>query len=96
MGGGIVSVYNSDISISFTAYFGNLSEMVDFMDLLNGMVKSFGFAVVIGLVSCQQGFDTHGGPRGIGRSVTKSVVNSIVTILILDYFLTRLLMFADR
>ncbi len=96
MGGGIVSVYNSDISISFTAYFGNLSEMVDFLDLLNGMVKSFGFAVVIGLVSCQQGFDTHGGPRGIGRSVTKSVVNSIVTILILDYFLTRLLMFADK
>jgi phospholipid/cholesterol/gamma-HCH transport system permease protein len=34
---------------------------------------------------------TIGGPRGIGRSVTKAVVNSIVLILILDYFLTRLL-----
>jgi len=28
-------------------------------------------------------------PRGIGRSVAKAVVNSIVLILILDYFLTR-------
>lgn len=95
MGGGIVSVYNSDISITFEAYFNNLSEMVEFADLLNGMTKSFIFAVVIGLISCQQGFETAGGPRGIGRSVTKSVVNSIVTILILDYFVTRLLMFID-
>ena len=30
------------------------------------------------------------GPRGIGRSVTKAVVNSLVVILILDYMLTRL------
>lgn len=96
MGGAIVSVYNHDIGITFEAFFANLSEMVGFMDLLNGMVKSFCFAVVIGLVSCQQGFETHGGPRGIGRSVTKSVVNSIVMILILDYFLTRLLMFTDN
>ena len=43
-------------------------------------------------MSCHQGLQTRGGPRGIGRSVTKAVVNSIVLILILDYFLTRLLL----
>ncbi len=36
-----------------------------------------------------------GGPRGIGRSVTKAVVNSIVMILIFDYFLTRLLLYFE-
>lgn len=95
MGGGLVSVYNHSISITFEAYFKNLSEMVELKDVLNGLVKSFCFALIIGLVSCQQGFETIGGPRGIGRSVTKSVVNSIVAILILDYFLTRLLLFMD-
>ncbi len=95
MGGGIVSVFNDSIAITFEAYFSNLSEMVDFEDVLNGLVKSFVFAVIIGLVSCQQGFETIGGPRGIGRSVTKSVVNSIVMILILDYFLTRFLLFLE-
>jgi phospholipid/cholesterol/gamma-HCH transport system permease protein len=35
---------------------------------------------------------TIGGPRGIGRSVTKAVVNSIVLIVIIDYILTRLLL----
>ena len=53
------------------------------------------FAVVIGTVSCHQGLQTIGGPRGIGRSVTKAVVNSIVLILILDYFVTRFLMYFD-
>jgi phospholipid/cholesterol/gamma-HCH transport system permease protein len=95
MGGGIVSVFNDSIAITFEAYFSNLSELVDFEDVLNGLIKSFVFAVIIGLVSCQQGFETIGGPRGIGRSVTKSVVNSIVMILILDYFLTRFLLFMD-
>ena len=95
MGGALVSVYNDSIAITFEAYFNNLSELVGFDDVLNGLVKSFAFAVIIGLVSCQQGFETIGGPRGIGRSVTKSVVNSIVMILILDYFLTRFLLFMD-
>jgi len=63
--------------------------------IINGLFKSFVFAVVIGTVSCHQGLQTIGGPRGIGRSVTKAVVNSIVLILILDYFVTRFLMYFD-
>jgi phospholipid/cholesterol/gamma-HCH transport system permease protein len=59
------------------------------------VIKSFVFAVVIGMVSCHQGLQTIGGPRGIGRSVTKAVVNSIVLILILDYALTRFLLYFD-
>jgi phospholipid/cholesterol/gamma-HCH transport system permease protein len=39
---------------------------------------------------------TRGGPRAIGRSVTKAVVNSIVVILILDYFLTRILLYVQK
>ena len=91
LGGALVSAYNQMISISFEAYFNNLRQVVDFGDVANGLIKSFVFAVVIGVVSCHQGLQTIGGPRGIGRSVTKAVVNSIVRILILDYFLTRIL-----
>jgi len=58
----------------------------------NGLFKSLVFGVVIGVVSCHQGMVTRGGPRGIGRSVTKAVVNSIVLVVILDYVLTRFLL----
>ncbi len=90
-GGALVSAYNQMIAISFQSYFNNLRQVVDLGDVANGLIKSLVFAVVIGVVSCHQGLQTIGGPRGIGRSVTKAVVNSIVLILILDYFLTRLL-----
>ncbi|HOW66261.1 MAG TPA: ABC transporter permease [Candidatus Paceibacterota bacterium] len=93
IGGALVSVYNAQIAISFQGYLESLKESVDAMDIFNGLLKSLVFAVVVGAVSCHQGLATLGGPRGIGRSVTKAVVNSIVLILILDYFLTRLLLY---
>lgn len=94
-GGGLVAVLNDRIGLSFQSFFINLRLVVEFSDVLNGMIKSAAFALVIGLVCCHQGLITIGGPRGIGRSVTKAVVNSIVLILILDYFLTRFLLYFE-
>jgi phospholipid/cholesterol/gamma-HCH transport system permease protein len=91
-GGALVSATNHKIAVSFQSFFANLREIVDLRDVINGVFKSFVFALVIGVVSCHQGLQTIGGPRGIGRSVTKAVVNCIVLIVILDYFLTRLLL----
>src|SRR4030095_2319141 len=95
-GGGMVAVMNEKIGISFQSYFVNLRLVVELGDVLNGLFKSAVFAVVIGTVCCHQGLITMGGPRGIGRSVTKAVVNSIVLILILDYFLTRFLLYFEK
>ena len=95
LGGALVSVYNYQIATTFPGYFNSLRGGVELHDVMNGVVKSLAFAVVIGVVSCHQGLQTIGGPRGIGRSVTKAVVNSIVLILILDYFLTRVLLYFD-
>src|SRR3984957_7178425 len=91
-GGALVSLTNHQIDVSFASYFENLKDYVGFTDVMNGLFKSFVFALVIGIVSCHQGFQTIGGPRDIGRSVTKAVVNCIVLIVILDYFLTRMTM----
>jgi phospholipid/cholesterol/gamma-HCH transport system permease protein len=96
IGGGLVSVTNYQVAISWAGYFNSLRDGVKLVSLCNGLAKSVVFAMVIGVVSCHQGLQTIGGPRGIGRSVTKAVVNSIILVLILDYFLTRLLMHLDR
>jgi phospholipid/cholesterol/gamma-HCH transport system permease protein len=96
IGGGLVSVYYEKIGISFASFIANLRLVVELGDVLNGLFKSAMFAVVIGIVCCHQGLITIGGPRGIGRSVTKAVVNSIVLILILDYFLTRFLLYFEK
>jgi phospholipid/cholesterol/gamma-HCH transport system permease protein len=78
--------------VSFEAFFSGLRDTVALKDVANGVFKSFVFSLIIGVVSCHQGLITRGGPRGIGRSVTKAVVNSIVLIVIFDYLLTRVLL----
>jgi phospholipid/cholesterol/gamma-HCH transport system permease protein len=95
-GGALVCNFNLKIAVGFDSFFQNLRDVVDVSDVLNGLFKSFVFALAIGIISCQQGLVTRGGPRGIGRSVTKAVVNSIVLILILDYFLTRFLLYVQK
>jgi len=91
-GGAVVAEANNHMAIPFQAFFANLRETVGLKDVANGVFKSFCFALIIGVVSCHQGLVTIGGPRGIGRSVTKAVVNSIVLIVIFDYLLTRVLL----
>ena len=91
-GGAVVADFNSHMEIPFKAFFSDLKNLVAVKDVANGVFKSFCFAIIVGVVSCHQGLTTIGGPRGIGRSVTKAVVNSIVLIVIFDYLLTRFLL----
>ena len=91
LGGATVAATNQHIQVSAKAFFQDLRNVVEVADVVHGVVKSFCFAVIIGLVACHQGLVTRGGPRGIGRSVTKSVVNSIVLIIVFDYLITRVL-----
>src|SRR5882757_9789642 len=91
LGGATVAATNHQIEISFQVFFHDLRNVVELGDVVHGVVKGFCFSILIGLVACHQGLVTRGGPRGIGRSVTKSVVNSIVLIVIFDYLITRIL-----
>jgi phospholipid/cholesterol/gamma-HCH transport system permease protein len=91
-GGAVVANYNHLMDIPFKVFFADMKDIVELSDVANGVFKSFCFAVIVGVVSCHQGLTTIGGPRGIGRSVTKAVVNSIVLIVIFDYILTRFLL----
>jgi phospholipid/cholesterol/gamma-HCH transport system permease protein len=91
-GGAVVAEMNNHMAIPFQSFFSDLRDVVAIKDVANGVFKSFCFALIIGAVSCHQGLVTIGGPRGIGRSVTKAVVNSIVLIVIFDYVLTRVLL----
>ncbi|MGH7977573.1 MAG: MlaE family ABC transporter permease [Limisphaerales bacterium] len=91
-GGALVADMNNHVAIPFRAFYSGLRDVVGLKDVANGVFKSFCFALIIGTVSCHQGLTTIGGQRGIGRSVTKAVVNSIVFIVIFDYVLTRVLL----
>jgi phospholipid/cholesterol/gamma-HCH transport system permease protein len=92
LGGAVVAAVTSQIDIPIQSFFTTMKDVVEVKDVANGVFKSFCFAWIVGVVSCHQGLITRGGPRGIGRSVTKAVVNSIVLIVIFNFVLTRILL----
>jgi phospholipid/cholesterol/gamma-HCH transport system permease protein len=91
-GGAIVSAVNQDIHIPYVIYFKNLKEYIEIVDIVNGLVKSIFFGVLITTICCHVGLKTKGGPREIGGSVTRAVVLSFISILVFDYFISRFLL----
>lgn len=91
IGGGIVAGVNYRINIPFRLYMRNLTDTVDFEDIVNGLVKAMVFGVIIAITCCYVGLRTAGGPREVGQSVTRAVVVSFVLILVFDYVVTRIL-----
>lgn len=80
------------ISIDGGIYWRSLKQYVDIDSITDGLIKSEIFALTIILMSCSIGMRTQGGPREIGASVTSTLVQTMVAILTLDYFVTKLLL----
>jgi phospholipid/cholesterol/gamma-HCH transport system permease protein len=91
-GGALVCQYTHSISVDSESYFSALKLFMKPRDVIDGLVKAEFFGFVILLVCCYIGLNTRGGPREIGASVTKAVVTSLILILVLDYFVTKILL----
>ena len=89
LGGYMVSVYL--LGVNPTIYISSSFDSLRLGDITNGLIKAAFFGLVIALVGCYYGFHAAGGAEGVGKATTKAVVFSSVSILILDFFLTKLL-----
>lgn len=69
-------------------YNGLTSGLLGVGDILNGLVKSVVFGIVMALASCQFGLTVSGGAPGVGRAVNATVVASAAGIFVLDYFVS--------
>lgn len=74
----------------------NLRDLVDPLDVVQGLIKSVFFGFLIALVGCYQGFNASGGGRGVGIGTTRAVVIASVSTLVVDYFLTDVLLAVFR
>ncbi len=88
MGGLFISVVELDISVGF--YLNSIIQFIRFQDLFSGLGKSFFFAFFIAIIACYNGLQVTGGADGVGRATTQTVVTASITILISDFFLTKL------
>ena len=72
-------------------YYESQFKYVDMVDFTSGIIKAAVFGLIFSVVACVRGFYTAGGAEGVGRSTTQAVVVASLTILLVDFFLTRLL-----
>lgn len=91
-GGMIVVEYVSFIQVDTQVYWRGLKSFVDIDSIWDGLIKAELFGVLVTIICCNQGLRTRGGPREIGNSVTRGVVKSMIAILFLDYFVTKILL----
>lgn len=75
------SVYNQGLISGFRGFI-----------IVVALVKAFAFAISIAVISCYEGYFVKGGSIEIGKASTKAVVVSCITILLLDYLITALLL----
>lgn len=91
---GIVGAYVVAVTLMHVdeGYFiSNIEWIVDADDIVQGMVKAAVFGLSVSTIGCYQGYTAKGGAKGVGIATTKAVVQSCVSILVLDYFLTDIL-----
>ncbi len=74
------------------SYWSFAQEYVRTWDVMMGLIKAVFFGVAIGLISCYCGLNSRAGAEGVGQAATEAFVASFVAILVLDLFLSLILL----
>ncbi|GAC1433633.1 MAG: ABC transporter permease [Terriglobales bacterium] len=90
VGGGVVAsvIFGMDSH----QYWSSAWQTLVFRDVFTGLVKPLFFGFIIATIGCYYGISARGGTQGVGRATTQAVVASSVFILLVDFFITKLLM----
>lgn len=90
IGGWVVGVML--IGIDPGAFWSQMQDGVDVInDVLNGFIKSVVFGIAVTLVALHAGWTARATPEGVSRATTRTVVNSSLLVLGLDFVMTALM-----
>ena len=89
-GGYVVGVVM--IGVDEGSFWSQMQSSVDFQhDVVNGIVKSFVFGIAVTTISLFEGYDATPTAEGVSGATTRTVVQSSLAILFLDFILTALM-----
>ena len=89
-GGYLVGVVQ--IGVDEGSFWSQMQAGVDFRDdILNGVIKSFVFGIVVTVIALFEGFDAPPTAEGVSGATTRTVVTSSLAILMLDFVLTAIM-----
>jgi phospholipid/cholesterol/gamma-HCH transport system permease protein len=77
------------IGVDEGSFWSQMQASVDFrLDILNGVIKSFVFGIIVSWVAVFEGYDADPTAEGISNATTRTVVTSSLAILAADFILT--------
>jgi phospholipid/cholesterol/gamma-HCH transport system permease protein len=77
------------IGVDEGSFWSQMQAAVDFRDdVMNGVIKSVVFGVTVTVISLFEGFDAPPTAEGVSGATTRTVVQSSLAILMLDFVLT--------
>jgi phospholipid/cholesterol/gamma-HCH transport system permease protein len=95
-GGYLVGITLTGLSSGL--YYGSIADSVLLLDLKISLYKSLSFGLLIAWICCYKGFFAGSGSgfgaQGVSKATTEAVVLSSVLVLICDYFITSIMIFA--
>ena len=91
IGGFLVSYFT--LRLGAVEFWTRAINALEFGDLFQGFSKPIIFGFIISTIGCFQGLRVKGGTQGVGRATTSAVVISSVIVLVIDFFVTKLLLY---
>jgi phospholipid/cholesterol/gamma-HCH transport system permease protein len=89
-GGYLVGVVQ--IGVDEGSFWSQMQAAVDFRDdILNGVIKSCVFGTVVTIIALFEGYDAPPTAEGVSGATTRTVVQSSLAILMLDFVLTAIM-----
>ncbi len=82
---------SASLDLSFAAFVTDTIRILTANDLLQGLGKSFLFALLIVLIGVVNGASVKGGAEGVGAATTRAVVQGIAAIIVTDMIFALLI-----
>lgn len=73
------------------AYTLKISDFMNLTMIAEGLIKATVFGYLIGIIGTYHGFNVTGGAEGVGKGTNMAVVWGMITVLVVDFFLTSFL-----
>jgi len=73
-----------DLHITLPVFLRQLQDAISLNTFLVGIIKAPVFALIIGLVGCYEGLQVERNAASVGRLTTRSVVESVFLVIVLD------------
>lgn len=80
------------LGIDEAAYFAKAGDFMKLSMISEGLIKAAVFGYLIAIVGTYQGFAVTGGAEGVGKGTNMAVVWGMILVLVVDFFLTAILM----